>query len=112
MQRNNRRRRSCSPVCKNSTPTLRTPKTSNLRQRPSIYSSIYARTPQSAGNRIELQHCIPPTDRWTIRTNKSVVRTVPQNVREPPTERLVRLVAFGAIHTQRLANRNHKENTV
>src|SRR5258708_13807376 len=109
MQRNNRRRRSCSPVCKNSTPTLRTPKMSNLRQRSSIYSSIYARTPQSAGHRIELQHCIPPTDRWTIRTNKSVARTVPQDVREPPTERLVRFVAFSTIHTHLLANRNPKE---
>src|SRR5260370_4274174 len=112
MQRNNRRRRSCSPVCKNSTPTLRTPKTSNLRQRPSIYSSVYARTPQSARHRIELQHCIPPTDRWTIRTNKSVARTVPQDVREPPQKRLVTLVAFSTIHTQLLAKRNNKENTI
>src|SRR5258708_13511852 len=112
MQRNNRRRRSCSPVCKNSTPTLRTPKTSNLRQRSSVYSSIYARTPQSAGHRIKLQHCIPPTDRWTIRTNKSVARTVPQHLCEPPTKQLVRLVAFSTIYTQLLAKRNHKEDTI
>src|SRR6266576_2794516 len=103
MQGNDRRRRSSKPLHAKSLPTLwYTPK-GDLRQRYALYGQIYERTVPNITNLTKYQQHVSSTNRWTVRTDKSMGRTIPTNLHKWNTNRLEQLTPNRTIHLQCVA---------
>ncbi len=107
MQRNNRRHRSCRTLWQTRVPPLRPPSEGHLQPRPSIHGHHNEGTLQKPKHQTKHQHRLSPTDRWTIRTNQPMVRTIPLNIWKRSTNRLGQVAATSPIYAQCLAKRDN-----
>src|SRR6266571_7650509 len=85
---------------------------SDFGQRHSTYSKTDQRMVRYSGHRTEHQHSVPPPNRQTIRKSEPMGRTIPPNVYQPPTRQLGRFAATSSVHTQLMAKRHYKEDTL
>src|SRR6266478_3109522 len=103
MQRNNQRHRGRQTLRQTRISPLRTPPESHLRPRPPIHGHRDEGTLQKPEHQTEHQHHLPPTDRWTIRTNQPMAGTIPLNIRKRSTNGLGQMATPRPIYTQHLA---------
>jgi hypothetical protein len=91
---------------------VRPTRQSHIRQRPPIYILLRQGTRPTTGDQTKRVHSVPPPDRRTIRTNKSVDRTIPPPDHQQRPNRLERLAGDSHHGAQQSQERHHQHRPI
>src|SRR6266850_3636808 len=97
MPRDDRRRRGGQTVQRSRLSICRAPKEDYLGQGPAFHFGVLQGVVQTARDLAKPQHCLSPTNGWTVGENQSACRNRTPNLLQLSAERLGALVADNTV---------------
>jgi hypothetical protein len=112
LQNDNHRARSGQTILRQRLPVVRPTRQGHIRQRPPIHILLRKGTRPTTGDQTKRVLSVPPPNRRTIRTNKSVDRTIPPPDHQQRPNRLERLVGNSHHGAQQSQKRHHQHGPI
>jgi hypothetical protein len=112
LQNNNHRARGGQTILRQCLPVVRPTRQGHIRQRPPIHILLRKGTRSTTGDQTKRVLSVPSPNRQTIRTDKSVDRTIPPPDHQQRPNRLERLVGNSHYSAQQPQERHHQHRPV